>query len=163
MSDLSNLVNKLRLIENKKPNQLKVTDKPGKSQTPGKGSQAHPFKGKLVGGESINLLGKFRKMVSEDLGLDGRDGSGNDGSRDHPPSFSRDHAKKHWLEKMQQFGPSTDDIDPEEYPQQDGLEGPFKFKNGRTLYYDIKKQQYYDIKLDLYLDDSELIDLLKKD
>lgn len=38
----------------------------------------------------------------------------------------------------------------------EGLEGPFKMKSGRVVYYDPKSGQYYDRKTDMYLDDEEL-------
>lgn len=48
-------------------------------------------------------------------------------------------------------------IDPEEYPDRsrEGLEGPFRFQNGKILYYDPKEGKYYDAKTDLFLDPHE--------
>lgn len=49
-------------------------------------------------------------------------------------------------------------IDSEEYPnrEREGLEGPFRYKNGKIFYYDTKEGKYYDSKTDLYVDISEL-------
>ncbi len=47
-------------------------------------------------------------------------------------------------------------IDREDYPPIPGLEGPFRFRNGRILYYDPKEGKYYDRKSDLYVDRDEL-------
>jgi len=35
-----------------------------------------------------------------------------------------------------------------------GLEGPFHYPNGATLYYDPKEGKYYDPLTDLFLDDD---------
>lgn len=41
------------------------------------------------------------------------------------------------------------------------LEGPFKMKNGRVVYYDPKEGKYYDRRTDMYLSDKEAIDLVE--
>jgi len=46
-------------------------------------------------------------------------------------------------------------IDPEEYPERPGLEGPFRMKNGRVVYYDPKEGKYYDSRTDMYLEPEE--------
>jgi len=55
-------------------------------------------------------------------------------------------------------------IDENEYPPIPGLEGPFRMKNGRIVYYDPKSVrdddsgsmgQYYDRKTDMYLSKGE--------
>ena len=38
----------------------------------------------------------------------------------------------------------------------DGLEGPFRYANGRVLYYDVKEGAYYDPRTDFYVDQSEV-------
>jgi len=43
-------------------------------------------------------------------------------------------------------------IDQDEYPPIKGLEGPFRTKSGRVVYYDPKAGLYYDSKTDIYLD-----------
>jgi len=40
-----------------------------------------------------------------------------------------------------------------------GLEGPWKMKNGRIVYYDPKEGAYYDRSTDMYLDRNETLDL----
>lgn len=37
-----------------------------------------------------------------------------------------------------------------------GLEGPFHYANGRTLYYDPKQGQYYDSTTDWYVSNEEI-------
>ena len=37
-----------------------------------------------------------------------------------------------------------------------GLEGPFTFLSGKTLYYDPKEGKYYDRGSDMYVDDNEM-------
>ena len=41
----------------------------------------------------------------------------------------------------------------------DGLEGPFHYPNGKTLYYDAKEGEYYDPLTDFYVDRDEVADL----
>lgn len=36
-----------------------------------------------------------------------------------------------------------------------GLEGPFKLKSGKIVYYDTKEGKYYDRDTDMYLSDEE--------
>lgn len=43
-------------------------------------------------------------------------------------------------------------IDRNEYPQRRGLEGPFRFRDGRILYYDPREGKYYDSKADIYVE-----------
>lgn len=57
----------------------------------------------------------------------------------------------------------------QEYGPRKGLEGPFTYANGRTLYYDPREGQYWDPKTDFYVDNEELtmlqnglVDLLRK-
>jgi hypothetical protein len=49
-------------------------------------------------------------------------------------------------------------LDPEEWPPIKGMEGPFRYKSGRVLYYDPKEGAYYDSRKDIYLDKSEKIE-----
>lgn len=42
-----------------------------------------------------------------------------------------------------------------------GLEGPFKMKNGRVVYYDPREGQYYDRRTDMYLSDEEAAELFE--
>lgn len=46
-------------------------------------------------------------------------------------------------------------IDSDRFPNREnqGLEGPFRFKNGQILYYDPKEGKYYDSLTDMYVDD----------
>jgi hypothetical protein len=41
----------------------------------------------------------------------------------------------------------------------DGLEGPFRYPNGRVLYYDVKEGKYYDPRTDFYVDHDEVATL----
>ena len=42
------------------------------------------------------------------------------------------------------------------YLPRKGLEGPFTFSNGRTLYYDPSEGQYWDPRSDFYVDNEEM-------
>ena len=42
------------------------------------------------------------------------------------------------------------------YLPRKGLEGPFTYVGGRTLYYDPKEGQYWDPRSDFYLDQEEM-------
>ena len=44
----------------------------------------------------------------------------------------------------------------QEYGPRKGLEGPFIFAGGRTLYYDTKEGSYYDPKTDWYVSQDEM-------
>lgn len=46
-------------------------------------------------------------------------------------------------------------IDTDRYPRRRGLEGPFRFRSGRIVYYDPKEGAYYDADSDLYLSQAE--------
>lgn len=49
-------------------------------------------------------------------------------------------------------------IDTERYQERDGLEGPFRTKSGRVVYYDPKEGKYYDPDTDFYLDSTFNLD-----
>ncbi len=51
----------------------------------------------------------------------------------------------------------TAGIDADSFPEQEGLEGPFRFKNGRILYYDPKEGKYYDSLTDMFVEPEELL------
>ena len=40
-----------------------------------------------------------------------------------------------------------------------GLEGPFRYGNGRVLYYDPREGAYWDPRTDFYVDHDEVLDL----
>ena len=40
-----------------------------------------------------------------------------------------------------------------------GLEGPYRYPNGRVLYYDPKAGEYWDPRTDFYVDRDEVSDL----
>ena len=46
-------------------------------------------------------------------------------------------------------------LDPREYPPIPGLEGPFKYKCGKVLYYDSREGRHYDRQTDLYVEAPE--------
>lgn len=50
-------------------------------------------------------------------------------------------------------------IDSDEYPnrEEQGLEGPFRLKNGLVVYYDPKEGKYYDPKSDMFVDVDGLL------
>lgn len=45
-------------------------------------------------------------------------------------------------------------LDTERYGQRQGLEGPFRTRSGKVVYYDPKEGKYYDPDTDMYLDDQ---------
>lgn len=79
----------------------------------------------------------------------------------HYQEHTRFYMKKfsEWMESLEKNLP-TDGIDSQDYPKLPGLEGPFRFKNGKIYYYDPKVGQYYDRKTDLYIDNEEIASLM---
>lgn len=49
-----------------------------------------------------------------------------------------------------------------DYGPRQGLEGPFRFLNGQTLYYDPREGQYWDPKTDFYVDNAVVADLQQR-
>jgi hypothetical protein len=47
----------------------------------------------------------------------------------------------------------------EKYLPRKGLDGPFRYANGRTLYYDSREGKYWDPSSDFYVEHSEVTDL----
>jgi hypothetical protein len=47
----------------------------------------------------------------------------------------------------------------QEYGTRKGLEGPFRYPNGRVLYYDAQEGEYWDPRTDFYVDRDEVADL----
>ncbi len=45
------------------------------------------------------------------------------------------------------------------YEARKGLEGPFRYANGRVLYYDPKEGKYWDPTTDFYVEHDEVLDL----
>ena len=46
-------------------------------------------------------------------------------------------------------------IDTERYAERPGLEGPFRARNGRVVYYDPKEGKYYDPDTDMYISNED--------
>lgn len=46
-------------------------------------------------------------------------------------------------------------IDQEKHPKRPGLEGPFRLKSGKIVYYDPREGKYYDAGSDFYLEQDE--------
>ena len=46
-------------------------------------------------------------------------------------------------------------LDQERHPARTGLEGPFRLRSGKVVYYDPKEGQYYDASTDMYLSNEE--------
>lgn len=90
----------------------------------------HPFLHRLVGEEDCGC--------KEDVDLE--------------ESLRRDYKK--FLEGYQVLPP----LDKERHPERPGLEGPFRMKNGKVVYYDPKEGRYYDADSDIYLDRDEQLD-----
>lgn len=47
------------------------------------------------------------------------------------------------------------------YELREGLEGPYRYPNGRVLYYDAREGEYYDPRTDFYVPRDEVADLQK--
>ncbi len=47
-------------------------------------------------------------------------------------------------------------LDSDKYPNKPGLEGPFRRRSGKVLYYDAKEGKYYDPESDMYISDEDL-------
>jgi hypothetical protein len=62
-------------------------------------------------------------------------------------------AREHYREVMQRGRMPS--IDMSKYPKIPGMEGPFRYPNGRILYYDPREGAYYDRRQDLYLSNRE--------
>lgn len=59
-------------------------------------------------------------------------------------------------EAMALGGVKTPALNDENYPKIPGMEGPFRYRDGRVLYYDARKGRYYDRRLDMYLDKDDI-------
>jgi hypothetical protein len=66
------------------------------------------------------------------------------------PSSKKDFVQAAW-EKQGAYSRTISDG----YEPRPGLEGPFRFKSGRVLYYDPREGAYYDPGSDFYLDKSQ--------
>lgn len=53
-------------------------------------------------------------------------------------------------------------LDPDKYPKIDKLEGPFRMRSGRVVYYDPAEGKYYDLRSDMYLSDEESMEFWEK-
>lgn len=61
-------------------------------------------------------------------------------------------AKKEFVKSvMDKYGKKMPPIDKERYTELKGMEGPFRSKSGRVIYYDPKEGKYYDRDSDMYL------------
>lgn len=72
----------------------------------------------------------------------------------HDASVGLTEAKRTGREAHPGLAPVSND----QFPPIKGLEGPFRYKSGRILYYDPKIGKYYDRKNDLYLDKDEVVE-----
>lgn len=61
---------------------------------------------------------------------------------------------EHVIEEAASIAPS---IDSDRYVEREGLEGPFRWRNGRVTYYDPKEGKYYDPDTDMYIEYDEYI------
>ena len=60
---------------------------------------------------------------------------------------------------MNKYGKKMPPIDRERYTslEHEGLEGPFRLKSGKVVYYDPKEGKYYDRDSDMYLSNDEFM------
>lgn len=64
--------------------------------------------------------------------------------------------KKNFVNAVwQKYAPTMPEINKERYTQLDGLEGPFRLRSGKVVYYDPKEGKYYDRDSDMYMGDEE--------
>ena len=47
----------------------------------------------------------------------------------------------------------------DEFAERQGLEGPYRYPNGRVLYYDPRAGEYWDPRTDFYVPSEEVADL----
>ena len=52
-------------------------------------------------------------------------------------------------------------IDRERYSEREGLEGPFRARNGKVYYYDKREGKNYDPDTDMYIDDRDFAEMDK--
>lgn len=54
-------------------------------------------------------------------------------------------------------------IDKDKFPDKSdqGLEGPFIYRNGRVLYHDPKEGKYYDSLTDMFVDNDEITQMMQ--
>lgn len=70
-----------------------------------------------------------------------------------------DESKSDFVKQVREKGSTAlRPIDPDEYPPIKNMEGPFRFRTGRILYYDPREGQYYDSKRDMYLPREERVE-----
>jgi len=65
--------------------------------------------------------------------------------------FNEMSAKAHYKKVRAKLGKTFPSINKRDHPEIRGLEGPFRFKNGKVAYYDPKEGKYYDNTTDIYL------------
>jgi len=53
-------------------------------------------------------------------------------------------------------------LDEDKHPKRPGLEGPFRLKSGKVVYYDPHEGKYYDAGSDMYLSEEEYADHQKE-
>lgn len=64
--------------------------------------------------------------------------------------------KKNFINSVwQKYAPTVPGIDRERYNDLKGLEGPFRLRSGKVVYYDPKEGKYYDRDSDMYMSHDE--------
>lgn len=53
------------------------------------------------------------------------------------------------------YAPSLPPVDADRYGELPGLEGPFRLRNGKVVYYDPNQGKYYDRDKDMYMSHDE--------
>lgn len=87
---------------------------------------------------------------------------GSDGHDSPSPQSKADFVRQAYAKRGSYKSPA---IDPNEYPEKKGLEGPFRQPSGHVLYYDPREGSYYDSKSDMYVsqDDYEAMQRRSRD
>ena len=96
----------------------------------------------------------YHKMVGDNKALDEPDKPKDVlmGSKDLAEQLQQEYNT--YLEGYKLMPP----LDTEKHPERPGLEGPFRMKSGRVVYYDPKEGKYYDASTDMYIDSGEVLD-----
>jgi hypothetical protein len=101
------------------------------------GGKKHPFLNRLVG-DAKKLKVRDKQSLMGEGNLE--------------EQLAMEYSK--FLEGYQVVPP----IDTDRYSERPGLEGPFRMKSGKVVYYDPKEGEYYDADSDMYMGKDQTLD-----